>query len=299
MKRFPLPPHALLDPSAIAVAFSFLVLIPSAGEAHQYWLTPSRYRVEAGETVELGAAVGTGFRGRAVAWNPDRRVRLSARSKAALDLSREPASDERVWIRLRPIDAGGTMVAFESKFRPIELPAAEFGHYLRDEGLDEVLRARRNTPDLPGRERYRRCAKLWLTGDDASRATEPVGLPLEIVPLSAPGTGENLSVRVLADGSPTRGLLVKAWNRPLQASGIPLDPEARDSVGVVWWGRTDERGTVTIPLRRAGEWLVSAVRMEPSSDPDEADWQSTWASLTFERRESAAPAPSTASRARP
>jgi len=299
MKRFPLPPHALLDPSAIAVALSFLVLIPSAGEAHQYWLTPSRYRVEAGETVELGAAVGTGFRGRGVTWDAGRCVRLSARSKAALDLSREPESGERIWIRLRPADPGGTIFAFESNFRPIELPAAEFEHYLRDEGLDEVLRARRNTPDLTGRERYRRCAKLWLAGDDASRATEPVGLPLEIVPLSAPGTREDLSVRVLADGSPIGGLLVKAWNRPPQPSGVPLDPDARDSVGVVWSGRTDERGGVTIPLRRAGEWLVSAVRMEPSSDPDEADWQSTWASLTFERRESAAPAPSTASRARP
>ena len=40
-----------------------------------------------------------------------------------------------------------------------------------------------------------------------------------------------------------------------------------------------------MPVPHAGEWLVSVVRMEPCKDSDEADWQSTWASLTFERKQ--------------
>jgi hypothetical protein len=36
-------------------------------------------------------------------------------------------------------------------------------------------------------------------------------------------------------------------------------------------------------VRESGEWLVSLVDMVPSAEPSEADWESTWASLTFAR----------------
>ena len=183
------------------------------------------------------------------------------------------------------------MIAFESSFRAIELPADEFDAYLREEGLDEPLRVRRLARDDgrdPGRELYRRCAKAWIAGRDSARASArasaPIGLPLEIVPACAPGARDALPVRVLWNGAPAVNVLVKAWRSPLDDSGPPLDPEARDSTGVAWSGRPNAEGMVVIPTMEDGEWLVSAVRMEPSRDPDVAEWESTWASLTFERR---------------
>ena len=183
------------------------------------------------------------------------------------------------------------MIAFESTFSPIELPAHEFDEYLEEEGLDEPLRERRRAPSRPGRERYRRCAKLWLSGDDPARATEPFGLPLEIVPDTAPGASRELRLRVLSDGAPVPGALVKAWHRPVLPAGGPFDPATRDSIGTAWSGRTDAQGSVTVPVPDAGEWLISVVRMEPCENTDEADWESTWASLTFERSHEARPVP--------
>ena len=134
-----------------------------------------------------------------------------------------------------------------------------------------------------GRERYRRGAKTWLAGGAADRATTVFGLPLEIVPLSIPGTAPALRARVLWNGRPFPGALVKAWRAPLGAGGAVVDAATRDSIGVEWQGRADARGEITVPVAQAGEWLLSAVQMVPCPDRSEADWESTWSSLTFER----------------
>src|SRR5262249_51983151 len=135
----------------------------------------------------------------------------------------------------------------------------------------------------PGRERYRRCAKAWLAGSDARRATEPAGLSLEIVPENVPGAAAPLSLRVLRSGRPLPGALVKAWRTPLATAGMPIATFERDSVSVAWQGRSDAGGRVTVSTSAAGEWLVSVVDMQPCRDTGVADWESTWASLTFAR----------------
>jgi hypothetical protein len=174
------------------------------------------------------------------------------------------------------------MVAFESDFLPIELPAAQFNLYLKAEGLDRVLTAR-NGSLVPGRERYRRCAKAWLAGREGARATDSVGLPLELVPAATPGAAPELSIRVLWGGRPLAGALVKAWRTTLSPEGLPRPAFDRDSVQVAWQGRSNADGRVTIPVRDGGEWLVSTVHMERCPDLRQADWESTWASLTFAR----------------
>ncbi len=176
------------------------------------------------------------------------------------------------------------MLAFESGFTPIELPAAQFNAYLAEDGLDGPLAERRRTgADRPGRERYRRCAKTWIAGQDLVRATAAIGLPLEIVPLAIPGMDPVLHARVLWNGTPLSGVLVNAWRSPLAAAGRLADPFTRDTLGISWQGRTGSRGEISVPVAGAGEWLVSLVHMVPCEMRDEADWESTWASLTFER----------------
>ena len=269
---------------ALAMALVTAVLWPSTGRAHQYWLTPSSYAAVAGRPIDLGAIAGTGFRGERKPWSPPLAIRFVAETARTVDLTRATSPGELVWARFAPSDGGGAMIAYQSGFTPIQLPAPQFNAYLEDEGLTATLAARHGAgSDIPGRERYRRCAKAWLAGVDAARSTRPVGLPLEIVPLAAPGRDPMLRTRVLWSGKPLAGALVKTWRAPLVAQGALQDGESRDSVAVCWKGRTNAAGEVSIPVRDAGEWLVSVVHMEASSDRREADWESTWASLTFER----------------
>ena len=267
-----------------------LIALPTVAAAHEFWIAPSRYDAVQGTTIELGAVAGTGFRGEKKPWSPDHAVRFVLRTSKAIDLTRGATPGEVTWTRFAPTDGGGALAAFESDFLPIQLPGAQFNDYLKAEGLDGALAARKGSA-APGRERYRRCAKAWLAGVDAARATAVVGMPLELVPESAPGTGAALRVHVLWKGRPLTGALVKAWRTSLDAASTPRSVFERDSVSVAWQGRSDAAGTVTIPVRDAGEWLVSAVHMEalhatwasPRSSEEEADWESTWASLTFAR----------------
>jgi len=48
--------------------------------------------------------------------------------------------------------------------------------------------------------------------------------------------------------------------------------------------RTDREGRVTFRLARPGVWLIKAVYMKEAPSGVDTDWESIWASLTFEVR---------------
>ena len=75
-------------------------------------------------------------------------------------------------------------------------------------------------------------------------------------------------MRLFFRGAPVEGVLIVAFNK--------ADPSQRIKV------RTDKDGLVAIHLPRAGVWLVKAVHMVAAARFVRADWESFWASLTFE-----------------
>lgn len=258
----------------------WLVLAPAPARAHEFWLAPAAWRAAPGDTVAFGARVGEGFLGEARRYAPARAVRLVARAARELDLRPVAAPGDTLWARFAPADAGGLRLGYESDFAALTLEAARFDRYLADEGLDAPLAARRAAGDTTaGRERYRRCATAWLAGDDPDRATRPLGLACEIVPLTPPGAGPTLAVRVLFEGRPLAGALLRAWHRP----PAPARGAAPAPAPVAWSGRTDARGEARVPVAAAGEWLLGAVHMVTARDRAVADWESTWASLVFRR----------------
>ena len=270
-------------PIRIACAVA-VTLIPLRALAHEFWLSPTLYAVSPGQSTAVTARTGEAFCGPSKTWARERSVRFLVRTSRLVNLTDVAFAGDGPWVRFAPTDKGGAMMAFESTFTPIQLPPAKFNSYLAGEGLTGPLTARGPSSEEPGRERYRRCAKTWLSGNDRMRATKPMGLPLEIVPASIPGRSSKLVVAVLRGGQPLAGALVRAWRAPLGTSGVALDAAVRDSSAMAWEARTAADGTVTVPVRESGEWLVSLVDMVPSAEPGEADWESTWASLTFARK---------------
>jgi uncharacterized GH25 family protein len=280
-----LPPFALPLLAASVTGVVLGAAVPCG--AHEFWLAPSSYRAATGDSLAVGAFVGTGFRGEARPWAAHRVRRFFARDAAPLDLARVASGGSSTWARWTARDGEGVLVAQASDFLPIELPAAEFERYLALEGLEAVSRSRAQAGRgaTPGRERYRRSSKLWIAGTRGStaRATVALGLPLEIVPLAEPGASGRLSIRVEFEGRPLAGALVRAWRQDLAGRSVPADAAARDSVGPQAEARTDDRGHVTLAVDSAGEWLLGTVHMIPSRDRRAADWESTWGSLTFAR----------------
>jgi uncharacterized GH25 family protein len=259
-------------------------LVSASARAHEYWLSPSRYRGMAGDTVEVSAHIGTGFRGELKPYAASRVVRFSLRHARSIDIAHLARNGDAVMARFLLPDQGGALLAYEGSFADLELPGPQFDAYLALEGLEEPLAARRKTgTSLPGRERYARCGKTWISGADPGRLLAPAGLTFELTPLADPTRASQVRVRATYRGRPLAGALVRAWRRPLAPGGQPFDPAARDSVPPVAQARTDREGVATLALSGGGEWLLSAVHMVPSADPGEADWESWWASLTFAR----------------
>jgi uncharacterized GH25 family protein len=283
---------------ALILLLVLLGLVASVASAHEYYLVPSTWTATPGDTVTFGAWVGEGFTGERRRYAPERAKRLVARASREWDLVRVADAGDSTWARFAPVDSGGLLIAYESDFTSIVLEAEAFERYLTEDGLDGPLEARRARNDRsPGRERYRRCAKAWLGGSDASRVTQPIGLPLEIVPLAEPGTGPALRVRVLFEGRPLAGTLLRAWCQPSDTVSVSRTAGTPVANEVAWSGRTDARGEAVVSLDRAGGHLLSTVHMVPSRDTSAADWESTWSSLTFERgaRRRAEPLTTTAS----
>lgn len=242
--------------------------------AHDFWIEPTTYRPQVGETVGLALRVGQGFRGDPVPRRPGLIEKFVAASSAGVKpvegvTGRDPAGVARTG------EPGWVAVGYRSRPKSHELPAEKFEQYLKEEGLERIIatRAARGESLKPGNEIYSRCAKslLDVNGAGAGGYDRALGLRLELVPEMSPklaGGGRSMPFRILFEGKPLSGALVVAMNRD--------DPGKRFSA------RSDGTGRVAFDLAPAGVWLVKAVHMIPATKASGADWESLWASLTFE-----------------
>src|SRR5262249_11871728 len=98
-----------------------------------------------------------------------------------------------------------------------------------------------------------------------------LGFTLELVAERNPYTlrpGEELPIRLTYQNRPLAGALVVAMNR--------LNPGEKLSA------RSDSEGRVRFRLRSSGMWMIKSVHMIPAQANTNAEWNSFWASLTFE-----------------
>ena len=245
--------------------------------AHDFWIEPTTFRPEVGSMVGLSLRVGQGFRGDPVPLLPEKVVKFVTVSAAGAETpaagipGRDPAG------RARVPEPGFVIAGYRSSPSNLELPADKFEAYLKEEGLEKVIaiRARRGDSEKPSKEIYSRCAKALLDAGGAGTAgfDRALGFRLELIPEASPkklppNAGGSMPVRLLYEGKPLAEALVVAMNRE--------KPDKRLSV------RTDQAGRVVLALPRGGVWLVKAVHMVAAPAESGADWESLWASLTFE-----------------
>jgi len=257
----------------LIAACTFAVAAPLL--AHDFWIEPTTFRPEVGSLVGLGLRVGQGFRGDPVPRMSDKIVKFVLVSPSGAEKPVEGVSGRDPAGVARVPEAGFLVVGYRSSPSRIDLPAEKFEQYLKEEGLEKVsvVRARRGDSGKPSKEIYSRCAKTLLDAGGAGTAgfDRVLGLRLELVAEKSPKTVASpavIPVRLLYEGKPLAGALVFALNRD--------DPEKRLSA------RSDGSGRVRFDLPRSGVWLVKAVHMIPAPAESGADWESLWASLTFE-----------------
>ena len=275
--------------TGLTSALSIFVLLAAAGArllAHDMWIEPTSYRPEVGRIMGLRLRVGQEFLGDPLPRSSaliERFVVASGDGEKAV-VGREGADPAGL---VFPSKSGLVLVGYHSKPSPVVLTAQKFNQYLSEEGLEAIaaLRAKKGQTDAEAREQFVRCAKTLVLAGPAleSQSDKVLGFPLELIAERNPyllKNGESLPVRLIYRGQPIAGALVIAINQ--------RDPATKLSA------RSDTTGRVRLRLPQSGAWLIKAVHMIPAAGATDHEWDSFWASLTFELPD-AAGGPATAS----
>ena len=186
------------------------------------------------------------------------------------------AEEKMSVIEIETEGPGTYLVGISTRPREIDLKAADFNSYLEEDGLPDILAARKKNHELTkdARERYSKHVRaVFQVGnklsDDYKR---PLNYPVEIIPQENPYSlkaGQTLPVLCLLDGKPLPNQFVIAGR------------ETRDGKLSSTGKRTDANGVVRFELTGAGKWFVKLIHMVPASETG-LNYESKWATLTFE-----------------
>jgi len=205
---------------------------------------------------------------------------VAAGARTRLDTAAWNVAGDTSTFNIRTGAAGTYVLGASTRTNIIPLTAAEFNLYLKDDGIPDVLAARGHSGELerPAKERYSKHVKAFLQvgaarTDDYSAA---LGYPAELIPVSNPYSlrvGQTLRVRTLVDGAPTANQFVLYGGRTLDEGRI----EQRSV-------RSDSTGVASIPIRARGTWYVKFINMTRLTGDTAADYESKWATITFQLR---------------
>ena len=264
-----------------ALVLVLTVASASIAFAHDMFLKPTRYFAPENAEVRVRVLNGTFTKSE----NSIARDRLAdasvltPRGRIKLDTAEWSVRGDTSTFHVHTRAAGTYVIGASTKPKELDLSADDFNLYLADDGIPDVLEARRRAGELqkPARERYHKHVKAFVQVGDARSDlyATPMGYPAEIVPLENPysvAKGGTLRVRTLVDGKAAANQYVLYGGTDGADAGIE-----QKSV------RSNAEGIASIPLPVAGTWYVKFINMT-RIDRDGVDYESKWATITFQVR---------------
>ncbi len=260
----------------VLLAVSILFAASVAILAHDFWLVPKKFRINPGDSMTISANSGMDFPNSLNAVSPDRIDQFilvgESKKENITKFTVKGTSLTANYVFQKP----GTFVfAVALKPREIKLTGKEFNEYLLHDGLPQIyeLRKKEGILDKDAVEYYSKYPKTIIqVGNKIDNSpTQSIGLPIEIVPKVNPyelRKGDELEVAVLFRGKPLPDAEI-AWSHPGRGEGF---------AGSI---KTDELGQASIPLIKAGPYVIRLTHMEWVKKPTH-EWESYWTSLTFE-----------------
>ena len=283
-------------PPGRAFLTALCLLMATSAVAHDMWLLPDEFTVSKGEELTVRQLLGEELTSDVLLGKGAQEIDLLRRITARFEIT-TPAGTvdlladlppEKSQPVIRPVldymlDFDGlAMVAMDHSFIYIEHSNDVFRHYLEHEGL-EVGRMESHLGDRATQsERYARFFKTLIQSGDRRTGTlyeRTVGQDLEIVLGNNPyvlNPGDMLDVQILFKGSPLGDAQVSAYNSDGSTTLRTLT------------AHTDANGNAQFELVRPGTWLIRLVHLLPCVDGDRvrrcksSDWESYWATFTFE-----------------
>ncbi|MDH3708260.1 MAG: DUF4198 domain-containing protein [Cyclobacteriaceae bacterium] len=182
-------------------------------------------------------------------------------------------------------DPGSYVVGVSTLPKMIELSSEDFNNYLAHDGVMDVLNERKKSGEdqKNAREKYSKHVKaIFQAGASSSgHYKKKLGYPIEFIPVQNPydlKVNGDLQVQLLSKGQPVSNQLVYA-----SYAGFHGHSDTGGHVEAIKT-RTNNKGVATITLSKAGHWYVRAIHMVKSNE-EGVDYESNWATLTFEIKE--------------
>ena len=269
---------------------TLIAVVAVVADAHDLFLRPRDFIVRAGSEVRVRVLNGT-FTSSESSVARDRLRDLTVVGPTGTShpdrSSWTDDAKESGW-RVATSAPGTYVLGASLDPKTIRLTGTQFNGYLREEGLHDVVSARKSARQLgnPAHERYAKHVKALVRAQGVSSAASVgadtayrvlLGYPAELVPLDDPyvlPAGGMLRLRAYAEGRPIANQVVQAGGRTTSGSRIRMREVRTDADGMVRF-RLDARGT----------WYVKFIYMRdiPASAGDSVNYESKWATLTFAR----------------
>lgn len=196
----------------------------------------------------------------------------------------KPSSDdyydrgEITFLKFKTGNAGTYVAGVSTKPRAIELSGEDFTAYLEHEGLIEVIsdRKTKGISNQVANEKYSKHVKAIFQVDKTrtdSFSTQ-LNYPIEFIPLKNPynlSVGDVMSFKLLYLGVPLGNQTVHVSSRK--------NPEEKGKEETSL--RTNKKGEVSFTISNGGHWYLATIHML-ESDEEKFDYESNWATLTFE-----------------
>ena len=239
--------------------------------AHESWMLPSG-AISAGGELTLGLTSGMSFPDDDHPIKPERVTQARWRQGDASGALKVGARGEKALaLSVTLPKATSTTLFLQLPPNSLDLDAENVAEYLRDLGEPAGVRERYERQGK-WRESYRKSIKALVATADAGErgddARKPVGLPLELVPVSDPRTlhvGDLFELELIADGKALTDLRVGLHTRGVAAR----------------FADTDARGRVKFRLLHGGPTLFYATQLRAVESPDR-EWDSDFTTLTLE-----------------
>lgn len=204
---------------------------------------------------------------------------LAPDGRTRYDTATVSARGDSTFLHIKTGAAGTYVLGFSTNPNRLRISGKEFDAYLAEEGLVDVIAARKaaGTSADSTSERYAKHVKALLqVGASPSDGYAAIlGYPAELIPLENPYTikpGGELPVRALVRGVAAAGVTLLAGGRT--SGGARLTPQTV---------KTNESGEAIIQVPRRGQYYIKFISILKQVAGD-VDYASNWATLTFEIR---------------
>ncbi|MGB3851455.1 MAG: DUF4198 domain-containing protein [Tunicatimonas sp.] len=248
--------------------------------SHELFLRADSYFFEKNSLVELSLVNGTFDEGE----NVITRDRIINAKVLGPNYDFKPSAenyydkDETTILKFKTGNAGTYVAGVSTKPSVIELSGKDFTAYLEHEGLTEVMSDRKTEgiSHQAAHEKYSKHVKALIQVDErrTDNFSTQLDYPIEFIPLKNPyklSVEDTMSFKLLYRGEPLSNQTVHVSSRK------NLSEKDTEETSL----RTNKRGEVSFTIGNKGRWYIATIHMLESGDED-IDYESNWATLTFE-----------------